>query len=179
MFVNDNLKIATLPIGNLATGGNIGTAAATVDIASSFEVTQTTAGQAVTLPNPTDGLAGDLVRVANAPASTASFTMYGVKVPAGQYAEFFWDGSAWLYQEGGRNSGASVLVAAIAVGNNTITHNLNMPAGSFSQVVFRAYNALGNEVVFRRVKASDTANAIVVNSTVALANITFDIVPLA
>src|SRR6056297_891068 len=41
-------------IGDIAAGGDIGTAAATVDVATTFNVTQTTASQTLTLPSPTD-----------------------------------------------------------------------------------------------------------------------------
>lgn len=176
-FINDNFKLATLTIANLTTGGAIGIAAATVDIASSFLVNQTTAGQLLSLPSPTDAIAGDLVRIGN--SGTASFTILGQTISVGEYAEFMWSGSAWFYVGDTRNAGAVVVVASVVVGNNTITHNLNMPTGSFSNVMMQAYNATGNEITFRRVFASDTANALVVNSTIALTNVRFHISPLA
>lgn len=180
MLVNDSFKTAVLNIANLAVGGNIGTAPLTVDIASAFKLTQTTAGQAITLPAPTDTLAGDRVVLHSDPASTASFTAYGRNVDPGEFIDVFWNGTSWQVEvDDGRNQGASVLVAAVPAGASTVTHNLNIPAGNFSKVIFRAYNAAGQEVVFRRNKAADTANAIGINSTVALTNITFDITPLA
>jgi hypothetical protein len=179
MFVNDNFKTATLTFTNFATGGSIGTAPITVDIASTFNINQTTVGQIITLPTPTDTTAGDRLVVNN--VGTASFTMGGLLIPAGTSGKFNWTGTAWITDANvGRNMGAVVTLATMVAGNNTVTHNLAMPAGTFSNVVFRAYNATGNEVIFRRVVASDTSNTLVVNSTVAISTATtFYITPLA
>lgn len=178
MFINDNLKQATIEVANLATGGAIGTAATTVDIASSFNITQTTAGQTITIPNPTDTLAGDLVTIRN--TGTASFTILAQVLSAGEFATFSWSGTTWAYHGDTRNSGAVVTLASVVVGPNTVTHNLSLPTGSFSRYMFDAYNAAGNAVVFRRtIPTVDTANTLSVTSTVALSNITFYITPLA
>jgi hypothetical protein len=69
-------------ISNVAGGGAIGTAAATVNVSSFFVVNQTTAGQALTLPNPTgtQNAYGKRATVQN--NGTASFTMYGATVAA-------------------------------------------------------------------------------------------------
>lgn len=45
---------SAMDISNLATGGNIGTAAATVDVKTTFNINQTTANQTITLPSPTN-----------------------------------------------------------------------------------------------------------------------------
>lgn len=177
-FINDNLKTATIALTNFAASGALGTPAATVDIASSFVITQTTAGITLTLPTPTDATAGDRLTIASSTTSTTSITVAGISLVPGEFAQWQWTGSAWAFADGGRNTGAVVTVASVVVGNNTVTHNLAMPTGSFSSLIFRAYNATGNEVTFRRVIASDTTNALVVNSSVALTNITFYITPL-
>lgn len=93
MLINDNLKLATLPISDLSLGGNIGTASTTVDIASSFNINQATAGQAITLPNPTETTAGQLVVVSN--TGSASFTMYGNLIAPNQRVLLNWDGASW------------------------------------------------------------------------------------
>jgi len=57
-----------------------------------------------------------------------------------------------------------------------------MPTGAFSSVIFRAYNSIGNEVVFKRNTAADTANVIGLSSPVALTTnlpIRFYVTPLA
>jgi hypothetical protein len=180
MQINDNIGLATIAQANFAANGAIGTAAATVDIASSFVVTQTTAGISVTLPSPTDTTAGLELNYINSGASTQSITVGGLVLTPGTMASFRWDGTAWASLSVGlRNMGASVLVASVVAGASVVTHNLAMPAGKFSSVIFRAYNAAGTEVVFKRNKAADTANVIGISNPVVVANITFDIVPLA
>jgi hypothetical protein len=67
-------------------GGAIGTAAATVDVATTFNVTQTTASQTLTLPTPTDTTAGRLVFVNN--VGSTSFVMYGSTIAAGASNSF-------------------------------------------------------------------------------------------
>lgn len=86
-------------VGNKAGGGAIGTAAATVDVASSFACNQTTAAQTLTLPAPTDTTPGRIVSVMN--VGTTSFTMLGLTVTvaatpqtAGLLAQ--WNGTAWV-----------------------------------------------------------------------------------
>ena len=177
MFINDNVKYATIALPNFAASAALGTAAATVDVASSFTINQTVAGVVITLPAPTAAIAGDRLSVAN--IGTVTTTVGGNIIPAGQVAEFVWTGAAWAGEVGGRNMGGSVLAAAIAAGNSVVSHNLGLAAGLFSGVIFRAYDATGHEVVIRRNKAADTANAMGISSPVALANITFDFAPLS
>lgn len=178
-FINDNFKTATIALSNFAANGALGTAATTVDITSTFVITQTTAGISLTLPTPTDATAGDRLVVINGTASTTGITVAGVPLAIGEQAIFTWSGTAWITNDGGRNMGTSILVASIPVGNSLVTHNLALPTGTFSQVIFRAYNAAGNEVTFKRNKVADTTNAFGISSPVALTNITFDIIPLA
>ncbi len=80
-------------ITNKASGGDIGTAAATVDIASHFNVAQTTAAQTLTLPNPSNTRAGRLAFVTN--TQTENFNMHGVTVAAGRSVVIQWDGGTW------------------------------------------------------------------------------------
>ncbi len=81
-------------ISDVAAGGNIGTAAATVDVKTTFNVNQTTAGQTLTLPNPTDTTSGRIVYINN--VGSVSFTMYGSVIASGQSNAFIWNGSAWV-----------------------------------------------------------------------------------
>jgi hypothetical protein len=78
-FVTRNV----VAVANVALGGNIGTAAATVNVSDWFTVDQTTVGQALTLPNPTGAaaVAGRRVTVQN--IGTQPFTMYGATVNGG------------------------------------------------------------------------------------------------
>jgi hypothetical protein len=178
--IKDSLKRATFDL-TVTAAGSLGTAATTVDKASSFNVTYTGAvGGAVTLAAPTDAEAGDIVKVAN--TGTIAFSFGGDLLNPGFHTYAEWTGSAYTYLDGGRNAGVSVNVATISAGAFTVTHNLGMPVGSFSSVIFRAYNSIGNEIIFKRDKASDTANALGFTSPVAATTnlpITFDFSPLA
>jgi plastocyanin len=94
-FTNNASTLFTaIAITNKATGGVIGTAAATVDIATTFNINQTTASQTLTLPSPTNTTAGRVAFVNN--IGTVSFSMHGVTIAAGTYATFMWNGSVWL-----------------------------------------------------------------------------------
>ena len=178
-FINDNFKTATIALPNFTANGALGTAITTVDIASTFVITQTTAGINLTLPNPTDATPGDRLIVINSTTSTNSIAIVGVRLSIGEQAMFTWSGTAWITNDGGRNMGTSVLVASVPVGNSLVTHNLALPTGTFSQIIFKAYNSTGNEVTFKRNKVADTTNAFGISSPIVLTNITFDIIPLA
>lgn len=182
MIVNDNLLLSTIALANFAAGGPLGTAAATVDVASNFVLTQTTASIAVTLPAPTDATAGTELNVSSAAASTANITVGGVVLVPGATTQFRWTGASWASlqpQSGVRNQGASILVAAVPAGNSTVTHNLALPATFFSSVIFKARNAAGTEVTFKRNLGADTTNVIGISSPIALTNVTFDVISLA
>jgi len=73
--VQAQLNGAAIAIADIAAGGNIGTAAATVDIGTMFVVTQTTAAQVLTLPTPTVTTFPRMVTVTSEGAE--SFTIYG------------------------------------------------------------------------------------------------------
>ena len=179
MQILDNLKLATLPLTNFATGGSIGTAATTVDIISQFNINQTTAGQILTLATPTVTLAGDNVRINN--VGSVSFVILGKTVNAGTFTDIFWNGTTYSTDaDSGRNMGAPVVLATMTAGNNTVTHNLAMPTGSFSNVNLDVRDATGSPVSIRRITASDTTNAIIVNTPIAISTATtFYITPIA
>lgn len=80
-------------ITNKATGGNIGSAATTVDIDSGFDVNQTTAGQTLTLPSPTVTTSGRHAFVNN--VGSTSFTMLGISLSNGASLHAMWNGAAW------------------------------------------------------------------------------------
>lgn len=88
------IQFNPINIGNLASGGAIGTAAATVNIGNWFNCAQTTASQTLSLPNPTDTTSGKFVYVMN--TGSQSFTMHGATVGAGTLTHFGWSGSAWV-----------------------------------------------------------------------------------
>jgi hypothetical protein len=87
-------QAAMVSITNKATGGSIGDAADTVDIATLIVVTQTTAGQTLTLPDPTNATPGMVIGVVN--IGTQDFTMATRTVANGDpISLFWWDGSDW------------------------------------------------------------------------------------
>jgi hypothetical protein len=166
MLVLDNLKLATLPLA-VTVAGSVGTAATTVDIVSSFNITYTgVANGVVTVPNPTDTQAGDTVKVAN--VGTVAFIIGGDALLPGFFTNLHWNGTAWLSSDGGRNSGMPVTVATIPAGILNVTHNLGMAVGAFSDVQVSVLNSAGNVVIYRRNTAGDTANVLSFNVPVAV-----------
>lgn len=94
-FTNAGSSLFTaLSISDVAAGGNIGTAATTVDVATTFNVNQTTASQTLTLPSPTVTTSGRVVYVNN--VGSTSFTMYGSVIGTAKSNAFIWNGTAWV-----------------------------------------------------------------------------------
>ena len=94
-FINSGATLNTaVAVADLPSGGAIGTAAATVDGATTFNISQTTAGQALTLPTPTNATAGRVVYINN--VGSASFTMYGTTIGTSGSNAFIWNGTAWI-----------------------------------------------------------------------------------
>jgi len=108
-FTNASSTLLTaITINDLPSGGNIGTAAATVDVATTFNVNQTTAGQNVSLPSPTVTTAGRLAYVNN--VGTTSFTMGSASLNTGAGVVFIWNGSTWVALTSGSSvSGVTTL----------------------------------------------------------------------
>lgn len=112
------LDLDTLSVGNTAVNGAIGglSAAASVDIYSSFLLRQTTAGIAATLPSPTVTTAGKVVYAINDPTATQAISMYGMIIGVGAVQSFQWAGAEWV---GGKNitQGGNAFGAAVTVGS--------------------------------------------------------------
>jgi hypothetical protein len=85
-----------LAISNLATGGSIGLAAATVDIYEKFNITQTTASQNITLPTPSNINNKKIVYVEN--TGNTSFAMYSMPVAPLTHIALIFNGTAWIPQ---------------------------------------------------------------------------------
>jgi len=93
-FVNNGSTLnVAINTGNFATGGSIGSAASTVDVATSINIPQTTAGQTLTLPSPTTTTAGRSLIINN--TGSTSFIIGGNVIPNGQGRSYQWNGSAW------------------------------------------------------------------------------------
>lgn len=95
-----SMRVGMAPaISNIAGGGVIGTAGQTVDVFTAVNINQTTAGQVLSLPPPTNPAAGAVFFVSN--NGSTSFTMHGVVLtvnttPQTAGALFFWTSSAWI-----------------------------------------------------------------------------------
>jgi hypothetical protein len=94
-FINSGATLNTaLLINDVSGGGNIGTAAATVDGVTTFNIDQDTASQALTLPTPTNTTGGRVVYVNN--IGSVSFTMYGTTIGVNGSNAFIWNGTQWI-----------------------------------------------------------------------------------
>jgi hypothetical protein len=89
--------LGTILVANKPVGGNLHTTSTTTpDYIDRYVVTQTTAGQTMTVANAsTTYNRGRLIYVQNSSASTASFTMYGKVVNIGKFIALYWTGTTW------------------------------------------------------------------------------------
>jgi hypothetical protein len=128
------INLESLAVNNTAVNGNFGTppltAAQSVDIYSSFVLTQTTALVTAALPTPTITTAGKIVFVSVSSASTSSIMMYGLTIDIDYGASFQWDGSEWTpvgvgnaFTDGGNEFGHTTTLATLD------NHNLIIAAG--------------------------------------------------
>jgi hypothetical protein len=83
-----------LVIADKPVGGAIGTAATTVDLVSLFNLTQSTAGQTLTVPNLTNASAGKIIYINNKGSVTLTLSPGGV-LPVGFGVVLRWDGVRW------------------------------------------------------------------------------------
>ncbi len=105
-FVNNGTtKNTTLAISNLdysgsGNSGAIGTAAATVDLYTSFTINQSTAGQTLTIPTPTVGAAastGRVIYIANIGSTSFTLLSGGATLNAGSTATLLFNGTTWTF----------------------------------------------------------------------------------
>lgn len=106
----------TVTVTDKASGGSIGTAATTVDVASAINVNQTTASQTLTIPSPTNTTNSTTITFNN--IGSTSFTVLSTVIAPGAGIMIDWTGSAWSVI--GTSSGASNVVV---VGGKTFTVN--------------------------------------------------------
>lgn len=91
----------SVTVGNLASGGVIGTAAATVDIADVIFLNQTTASKLISLPTPTDTSRARNVALVAA-SSAALWTNLGRYIAAGGTSSFTYKpGVGWVADHNG------------------------------------------------------------------------------
>jgi hypothetical protein len=103
--------LSTCQVSDKPAGGSIGAPSATVDAYEVAQVDQNTAGQTLTLPNPTDTTASRRFYVEAVGA--ANFIMGNIVVQSGGgIVEYLWDGTQWNSVAPGTISGVSVLLGA-------------------------------------------------------------------
>ena len=136
-FTNQNV----LAISDLATGGSI-TTAANINIYTAFNVNQTTAGQTLTLPTPTQNAVNKSVFVIN--SGSASFTVYGTTLTTDTGTQLYFRASTqtWIPVSGSGGGGSTT-----SISNGT--SNVNIPSAN------------GNVLI----SSAGTANVVVVTST--------------
>lgn len=118
------IRLNSTSITNKASGGAIGTAAATVDQFNMFAVRQTTAGQALTFPTPSNTTSGTMGFVVN--SGTVSFTMYGKSVPTGGLLIGVYD------NEGGTGAPAWRVASGAAAAGDVGNVQVSDGAGGFA-----------------------------------------------
>lgn len=169
MILSDNLQVHALAVADLAAGGAIGTAAATVDRFENYRVKQTTAGQTLSLPNPTQATDGHVVSVLN--IGTVPFTMHGAIVDVQSAEIFHWSGTAWLPIAQTTGLQKFRVVQALAAGANVITHSLGLTTPFATEVEVRD-DSNGALITARVTVEAANAVTIDVGSAVASARIT-------
>lgn len=117
--------LGDMTISDRATGGNIGTAITTVDVKTIFNVNQTSSGQTITLPNPTNTATGRLAYVTN--IGTTSFMFLGTQIMPDSSRAVIWNGTKWILTGNAddRVSGTIRKSADESVTNNGTVQNDN------------------------------------------------------
>ena len=85
-----------LVLGNYPSGGSIGIAANTVDKSAKININQTTPGQTLSIPNPTNLTAEKNIRIRNIGLVAFTITAYGSVLP-GTFIQVDWTGSSYSY----------------------------------------------------------------------------------
>lgn len=83
-----------MTISDLPTGGDIGFATGTVDIKTTFNINQTTANQTITLPDPTDSIAGRIAYITN--IGTTPFMIMNTQLIPNSARSMIWNGTNWV-----------------------------------------------------------------------------------
>ncbi|MEO6761462.1 MAG: FG-GAP-like repeat-containing protein, partial [Candidatus Saccharimonadales bacterium] len=145
----------SLPISDLPTGGNIGSAADTVDKYTSFLISQTTAGQTLSIPAPTSSTNGRLIYITN--VGTAGYTMSGSIISPGAAAAFIWNSvtNSWSLVSSGTTGNY------IQNGTSVQTANFNIQSLSNSSVGVVISGASGQTADILQVSAYGVATPLV------------------
>lgn len=169
-------------LANFTANGTVGTAAATVDIASELILQQTTANILLTLPNPTITQAGRLLLVGNAGAAPTSIN--GNVVASGKGIPFVWSGAAWipLGASGGTSddfwrsgAAASTMPDGATDLTESIVHNGRVGIGSSTAFTDATAVAAALDVAGAEVLRTIALGNFAANAAIGLAAATVDI----
>jgi hypothetical protein len=171
MICTDPLQAATLVLGNFAANGVIGTAAATVDVASAIAVAQTTDGVQVTIPIPTAGAAaaGQMLMIMNTGTATlwvaASATSPVPALVPTAHTKLMFDGTNWS-QMVGAQSGKFAFASPTGSLTLTALHymvNCNNGATAVTITLPAAASNGGRAYIIKRFSGS--TGTVTINST--------------
>lgn len=115
-----------LALADFPSGGSIGSAATTVDIASIFHITQTTASQTLTLPTPTI-LDGKIIMIIN--TGTNSFTVASTSIATGTGLLLRHTNSTWNVIGGSYSAASGVFTGAITTSSPSANFGFATGAG--------------------------------------------------
>lgn len=94
-FTNAGSTVFTaITAGPFAADGSIGSAASTVDVATTINLSASTTGVDLTLASPTSATAGRILYLNNTGAN--SLTVEGNPIASGKSASFIWNGTDWV-----------------------------------------------------------------------------------
>jgi hypothetical protein len=108
-------------LSDYPTGGSIGSAATTVDVASIFNINQTTAGQTITVPNPTNTGLGKNLRIRNIGSTPFTLTPGGTVNPSTYGVELDWTGSTYAIMANGSTGGGGGGVTSFNTRTGAVT----------------------------------------------------------
>ena len=94
-FTNAGSTVFTaITAGPFSADGSVGSAASTVDVATTINLSASTTGVDLTLASPTSATAGRILYINNTGAN--SLTVEGNPIASGKSASFIWNGTAWV-----------------------------------------------------------------------------------
>jgi hypothetical protein len=124
-------------LGDFPTGGVIGTAADTIDTAAGIGIAQTTPGQSLTLPAPSDLSASRIVAVSN--TGTTAFSLEGALIGVGQSSLAIWSAtdSEWrMVSAGSGAAGGAFFTSDIPVGPGEVGQITFVVAGDYEGFLY-------------------------------------------
>ena len=122
------ITAASIAFPNFPASGPIGTAAATVDAASTFTINQTTALVSVTLPAPTSKPIGSSINLLN--VGTSNININGSPATPQSTLYFVWNGTTWAVNAPSIQLTSPDTTKSISIANDLISFNGPLNLGS-------------------------------------------------